>query len=105
MAIADGDDRMVYMATGGASALRPRPEILADPYGRFAPLLGRDVLLYPDADMMPQWKAAGDALATWCRTVTLGDVTAPPYGLTASRDIADYILDTTAPPVISRRCI
>lgn len=105
MAIADGDDRMVYMATGGASALRPRPEILADPYGRFAPLRGRDVLLYPDADMMPQWKAAGDALATWCRTVTLGDVTAPPYGLTASRDIADYILDTTAPPVISRRCI
>lgn len=92
MACDDTTDRLVFMATGGCSALRPRPEALTDPYSRFAPLRGRDVILYPDADKVREWADAADALTLWCRTIVMKDVTAPPYALTGSRDIADYIL-------------
>lgn len=92
MACADSTGRFVFMACGGASAIRPRPDILTDPYGRFAPLKGREVILYPDADMVNRWDEAADALRRWCRSVYNVDITASPYFLTGSDDIADYIL-------------
>ena len=92
MACDDSRGKHVYLACGGASAIVPRPEVLADPCGRLAPLRGRDVILYPDADMMPRWDDAANALRTWCRTVYVVDVAAPPYALTGSQDIADHII-------------
>lgn len=92
MACDDRLDKHVYLACGGASAIVPRPGLLSDPYGRLAPLKGRDVILFPDADMVPRWTEAANALTTWCRTVRIVDITAPPYSLTGSKDIADHII-------------
>ena len=92
MACDDCLDKHVYIACGGASAIVPRPELLSDPYGRLAPLKGRNVVLFPDADMTARWTEAANALTAWCRTVRIVDITAPPYSLTGSQDIADHII-------------
>lgn len=97
MACDDRLDKHVYLACGGASAIVPRPELLTDPYGRLAPLKGRDVILFPDADMVQRWTEAANALTAWCRTVRIVDITAPPYSLTGSQDIADHIVGKLIP--------
>ena len=94
MACYDDDDSVVYMATGGASAVNPKHYDPADEYSRFDVLRGRDVVLYPDADMVPRWDEAAGALRSLCRTVSVVDITAPPFSLTASQDMADRLLDS-----------
>lgn len=93
MALEDESGLFTFMATGGASALMPRPEVLADPWGRLRPLKGRHLILYPDADMVDRWMEAANGLRGWCKTVQLCDVRNLPWGLTGSADMGDLIIE------------
>ena len=93
MALEDESGLFTFMATGGASALMPRPEVLSDPWGRLRPLKGRHLILYPDADMVDRWMEAANGLRGWCKTVQLCDVRNLPWGLTGSADMGDLIIE------------
>ena len=92
MACRENSGRYAYLATGGCSALKPRETDRDDPYSRFGILRDRRVILYPDADMIATWRDVAEALRPFCRSVRLIDVSLPPYSLTASEDIGDWLL-------------
>lgn len=92
LACADKTEKNAYLATGGCSALRPKAEEKNDPFSRHKILHDRNVLLIPDADMVDKWKDVASDLAEICRSVNVVDVRLPPFRLTGSDDIGDFLV-------------
>lgn len=91
---------MVALASGGASGLNVDCNRMTDPNYRCSILVGRDVELLPDADMVEKWAAYADRLKFYCRSVKCIDTRLPPWNLMASEDVGDKILANpyNAPP-------
>ena len=88
------------------SGYSPKVEERCDPYSRHNILRNREVLLIPDAGRVDKWvdkwggrvdkwvdkwMADASALAVISRSVQVVDVRLPPFGLTGSDDIGDFL--------------
>lgn len=86
-------DRYLAMACGGASLLCSDLRVVVDDcYNRGRVLLGRRVVLLPDADMVERWQGTLPSLRILAGEVKLVDTRLPPLQLSGSEDIGDYIL-------------
>lgn len=94
----EGKRDYAFVATGGASGLTVRDEMMDDPSYRLNFIRGRRLILVPDADMVGQWQQAAMKLMPYARSVKVIDVTKPPFSLTGSDDIGDYALRMQARP-------
>lgn len=87
-----GEEVYEPVATGGASnLLNVDPALMLSPSYKLRFLYGRHVTIVPDADMVDRWRASARAITPYCESVSIVDVTDPPYSLTGSADIADYL--------------
>ena len=86
-------DRYICLATSGASNVRTDKSRMDDPWYRLNILKGRRVILLPDADMAESWDEAAKALRPYTSSVTVLDPRRPPFSLSGSQDVADYIAE------------
>lgn len=86
------DDKYVAIGVGGASQIDFKTDRMADPAYRCNIFVGRNVVLLPDADMTDRWIDIGRRLFDYCLSVRVPDLRLPPFSLTGSQDIADYII-------------
>lgn len=95
---ASGIEGYVAVASGGASAMNINRAEIYDPEYRCSFLRDRCVILIPDADMVDAWLRYAETLRLYAAEVHVVDPRSEPFNLTASQDIADYILSQTPEP-------